>query len=130
MRSTAQSDVVGASRPSGIERRGTRNEIPRVRQGGSFGAWGATEGEGVKILEPIKESDVPRQSGGKGSASKHAGLFERVLELNGEALPIEFNTSEEALMQARTWRNVRGACSGRGIQARQRGNIVFLSKRP
>ena len=82
----------------------------------------------MKILEPVEQAGIPRAKGGVGAASEHEALFERVLSLDGKALPIEFENAEVATRYSHTWRVKTSACAARGIRVRKRGNTLYLSK--
>lgn len=80
----------------------------------------------MEILEPIEQSKIPTAIGGARSSPDHE-LFDRVLELNGKALPVKFADEDAADKQAHTWRVRSSACSARGIRIQKRGKIIYLS---
>ncbi len=84
----------------------------------------------MKILEPVEQSAIPRPEIRYWQVSKYQELYDRVLSLNGKALPVEFEDVETASRQARSWRAVKGACARQGIRISQRFNVLYLSKRP
>jgi len=58
----------------------------------------------------------------------HEALYQQVLNLNGEALPVEFETSELAHRAAAKWTIKNSRCRQLGIRTAKRGSTVYLFK--
>ena len=80
----------------------------------------------MKIGKPIPRSEIPESS--SSSISRHEALYQQVLNLNGEALPIEFETLDLAHRAAAKWTVKVSRCRQLGIRVSKRGNTVYLFK--
>jgi hypothetical protein len=83
----------------------------------------------MKFLEPVEQSAIPSPQTTDGKISKYQELYDRVLSLNGKALPIEFEDAKSADKQASNWKQKHSACRKQGIRAVLRGKVIYLSKR-
>ena len=83
----------------------------------------------MEILEPVAE--VPRSAtrGKRQGSSPHEFLYQQVLALNGKALPVSFDTLEEAADRTRSWQSSKGRATTLGIKVVRRGNVAYLFKK-
>jgi hypothetical protein len=79
----------------------------------------------MKVLEPM--DDVP-QLEIHPQSSKYEELYQRILKLNGKVLPIQFDSTIEALHFGASLRAKGSRARRLGIKAQQRGDKVYLQK--
>ena len=85
----------------------------------------------MKILEAVRKDEIPAVTPGLGRAPNpdSVKIAERVVSLNGMALPVEFPTLRDAKTAAQSTRNPRSFFNRLGIRAIQRGTTVFFWKK-
>ena len=83
----------------------------------------------MKILEPVDQAEIPRVNTRGGITSKYQELYDRVLSLNGKALPVEFEDMASAHRMAQVWQRKANICYKQGIRVIVRDKVLYLSKR-
>lgn len=78
----------------------------------------------MKVLEPVSTDAIPRIG-----PSRYEELYQRVLFLNGLALPVEFEGKKKAVYFASTFHHPRSRAKRLGLRATQRGNTVFVYRK-
>ena len=83
----------------------------------------------MKIGKPIPRSEIPEAGRGDGrGSSKYEGLYQQVLSLNGEVLPVKFETVQAMLLAHRSFTAPRGRARKLGISTSTRGTTIYLFK--
>ncbi len=80
----------------------------------------------MKRLEAIPLDEIPGRGIGPGAVSAYETLFQEVLSLNGQAIPVELASTDAALRFACVCRATHSRARALGIRASQRGKVVYL----
>lgn len=76
----------------------------------------------MKTQEPIPVMAIPPND------SRYRAIYEQVLQLNGLALPVEFESKKEAISFAQTSQS-KGAGHRLGLMTVRRGKTVFIYRK-
>lgn len=79
----------------------------------------------MKLLNPVPLEDVPERAHG---SRVYDPIYEKVLSLNGLALPVEFETKGDAELFTKVARQPKGQARKLGLRASMRGKTVFVYK--
>lgn len=80
----------------------------------------------MKVLKPMAVGDIPLIERPR---AQNEELYQRALSLNGLALPVEFETWEQARCFATTCKQVGSRGRRLGLDTAQRGKTVFLYRK-
>ena len=80
----------------------------------------------MEILKPIKTADIPAEARGP---HPYTAIYEKVLALDGLALPITFETLKEAANMRTVFSQKKSKARKLGLGALQRGKTVFIYRK-
>ena len=80
----------------------------------------------MEILEPVQKDKIPHA---RNVRTDYDAMFERALALNGLALPVQFETEDEAEKLASLLRTSRSRGAQMGLSCIRRENTVFVYRK-
>ena len=80
----------------------------------------------MNVLEPVPKAEIPEKKEGRPYNPERESILQRALELDGLALPVQFETSREAMLFRYATSGPGSRTERLGLRTALRGKTVFV----